>query len=116
MRLVWLQVVRTPSGWTRRSASSSSTFEVAPQRGVLYDRNLRELAMTVLVDSIYVDPSELGENRASTAEMLAKLVHTDPTDGFTAPAADAARASTTRSILPGWRGGWMRIPPTACAS
>ena len=33
------------------------TFEVAPRRGVLYDRNLRELAMTVQVDSIYADPA-----------------------------------------------------------
>ena len=32
------------------------TFEVAPRRGVLYDRNLRELAMTVQVDSIYAVP------------------------------------------------------------
>jgi hypothetical protein len=33
------------------------TFEVAPRRGVLYDRNLRELAMTVLVDSVYAVPA-----------------------------------------------------------
>jgi cell division protein FtsI (penicillin-binding protein 3) len=39
--------------------------------------------MTVLVDSIYAVPSELGDNRASTAELLARIVHKDPTDSFT---------------------------------
>jgi cell division protein FtsI (penicillin-binding protein 3) len=47
---------------------------------VLYDRNLRELAMTVQVDSIYADPSEI-ENKAAAAQTLAGLVHTDADDG-----------------------------------
>jgi cell division protein FtsI (penicillin-binding protein 3) len=56
---------------------------VAPRRGVLYDRNLRELAVTVQVDSVYAVPSELGENRESAAEILAQIVHADPKDNFT---------------------------------
>ena len=72
-RLVWLQV---DPAWAlcvdRRGATAAGTFEVAPRRGVLYDRNLRELAMTVLVDSVYAVPSEMADNRAQDAAMLAR--------------------------------------------
>ena len=64
VRLAWLQVVRHSEFVERAAQQQQRTFEVAPRRGVLYDRNLRELAMTVLVDSVYAVPSELGENRA----------------------------------------------------
>ncbi len=74
------------------------TFEVAPRRGVLYDRNLRELAMTVLVDSIYAVPSEVGENRAEDAALLAKIVHTDPLDSFTSEDRILARLNASRNF------------------
>ena len=96
LRLGWLQVVRHSEWMDKAERQQHNTFAVAPQRGILYDRNLRELAMTVKEDSIYVDPTELGENRASTAEMLAKVVHTDPTDGFTAQAQMLARFNDSR--------------------
>jgi len=51
-RLVWLQVVRHSEWVDKAERQQQRTFAVAPRRGVLYDRNLRELAMTVLVDSI----------------------------------------------------------------
>src|SRR5262252_3467505 len=83
LRLVWLQVVRHADFVDRAAKQQQRTFEVAPRRGVLYDRNLKELAMTVLVDSIYAVPSELGENRENTAQILAKIVHADPAESFT---------------------------------
>ena len=43
------------------------TFEVAPRRGVLYDRNLHELAMTVQADSIYADPVEIDDKQRPRA-------------------------------------------------
>jgi cell division protein FtsI (penicillin-binding protein 3) len=83
VRLTWLQVVQH-SLWVERARQQQQrTFEVAPHRGVLYDRNMHPLAMTVLVDSIYAVPSELGDNRADDAALLAKIVHADPLDGFT---------------------------------
>ncbi len=82
-RLVWLQVVQHGEWVTRASRQQTTAFEVAPRRGVLYDRNLKELAVTVQVDSVYAVPSELGENRGSTAAILARVVHKDPTDNFT---------------------------------
>jgi cell division protein FtsI (penicillin-binding protein 3) len=76
-RLVWLQVIRHAEWVDKAERQQHSAFEVAPQRGVLYDRNLRELAMTVQVDSIFAVPTELGANKENAAEMLAKIVHTD---------------------------------------
>jgi cell division protein FtsI (penicillin-binding protein 3) len=83
VRLTWLQVVQHGEWVDRARQQQQRTFEVAPHRGVLYDRNMRALAMTVLVDSIYAVPSELGDNRADDAALLAKIVHADSLDNFT---------------------------------
>jgi cell division protein FtsI (penicillin-binding protein 3) len=82
-KLFWLQIVQHPHWVNIAARQQTGTFEVAPRRGVLYDRNLKELAMTIQVDSIYAVPSELGDNRESASQMLASIVHTDPSDNFT---------------------------------
>ncbi len=97
-RLVWLQVIRHGHYVRAAAAQQQRTFEVAPRRGVLYDRNLRELAMTVLVDSVYAVPSEMAENRAEDAAMLARLVHTEPHDRFTSREGIAARFNASHNF------------------
>jgi cell division protein FtsI (penicillin-binding protein 3) len=98
LRLTWLQLIKHQE-WAHRAANQQQrTFEVAPQRGILYDRNLRELAMTVLADSVWVIPSELGENRAGAAEILAKVVHADPTDNFTSQQQMLARFTASKNF------------------
>src|SRR6201986_1778453 len=97
-RLIWLQLVRHSEFTERAQKQQQRTFEVAPRRGVLYDRNLRELAMTVLVDSIYAVPSELGENRPSDAALLAKIVHNDPLDHYTTEQQMLARFNDSRNF------------------
>ena len=81
-RLIWLQAVEHRAYVERAARQQRRTFEVAPRRGILYDRNLRPLAMTVLVDSIYADPSQIADKRAA-AHALAAIVHTDSDDAFT---------------------------------
>ncbi len=78
-RLFWLQIIRHNDYVERAEKQQQRTFEVAPRRGVLYDRNLHELAMTVQVDSIYAVPSEI-DDRNAAARTLAAIVHTDPED------------------------------------
>ena len=90
-------------------------FEVAPRRGMMYDRNLRELAVTVQVDSVFAVPSELGENRASAAEILAEIVHADPHDNFTS-SSRCWRGSMPRGTLRGLRGGLMQIRRSGCVN
>ena len=98
LRLTWLQVVRHGYYVHTAAMQQQRTFEVAPRRGVLYDRNLRELAMTVLVDSVYAVPSELGENRPEAAEMLAKLVHKQSWDRFTSEPQMLARFQASKNF------------------
>jgi cell division protein FtsI (penicillin-binding protein 3) len=98
VRLGWLQVVRHSDFVHRAALQQQRTFEVAPRRGVLYDRNLRELAVTVQVDSVYAVPSELGDNRASAAEILAEIVHSDPRDNFTSKQQMLARFNASHGF------------------
>ena len=91
VRLGWLQVIDHREYMALAERQQHQTFEIAPRRGMLYDRNLRALAMTVSVDSVYSVPSEVGDNRASDAALLAKVIHQDPDDKFTTEQAILAR-------------------------
>jgi cell division protein FtsI (penicillin-binding protein 3) len=96
-RLFWLQVVRHKEFVERADRQQQRTFEVAPRRGVLYDRNLHELAMTVQVDSIFAVPTEIDDKQAA-AHALAAVVHTDPDDVQTTEAQIAARLEAGHSF------------------
>ena len=96
-KLMWLQVYRHGDYVERAARQQQRSFEVSPRRGVLYDRNLHELAMTVLVDSVYAVPSEITD-KDGTAAALALLVHIDPTDGFTTSSQIDARLKASRNF------------------
>jgi cell division protein FtsI (penicillin-binding protein 3) len=109
-RLFWLQVVRHQEFMERAQKQQQRTFEVAPRRGILYDRNQRELAITVQVDSIFAVPSEIGDKqRAATA--LAAVVHTDPDDAQSSEEQIAARLQAGRNFA------WVarRVTPDVAA-
>src|ERR1700748_1602602 len=97
-RLSLLQVVRHSDFVHRAAQQQQRTFEVAPRRGLMYDRNLRELAVTVQADSIFAVPSELGDNRGSAAEILAEIVHADARDNFTSKQQMLARFNASRNF------------------
>jgi cell division protein FtsI (penicillin-binding protein 3) len=92
-RLFLLQIVHHKEYVERAERQQQSTIKVAPRRGVLYDRNLHELAMTVQVDSIYADPSAINDRKA-TAHTLSAIVHTDPEDQSTTETEIAARLAS----------------------
>ena len=96
-RLFWLQVVRHNEFVERAQKQQQRTFEVAPRRGVLYDRNLRELAMTVQADSIYAVPTEIDDKKAA-ARTLAAVIHTDPDDTQNTEEQIANRLNAGRSF------------------
>jgi cell division protein FtsI (penicillin-binding protein 3) len=97
VRLFWLQVVLHGDFMLRARQQQQRTFDVAPRRGVLYDRNLRELAMTVQVDSIFAVPTEIADKQA-TAHALAAIVHTDSDDALTSEEQIAARMDAARNF------------------
>lgn len=98
-RLFWLQLVRHADYVERAQKQQQRTFEVAPRRGILYDRNMHELAMTVQVDSIYAVPTEIADkDRAALAHTLASIVHTDAGDTQTSESAIADRLDNGRGF------------------
>jgi cell division protein FtsI (penicillin-binding protein 3) len=109
LRLFILQIVHHKEYVERAEKQQQRTFEVAPRRGVLYDRNLHELAMTVQVDSVYADPSEIDDKKAA-ARMLAAIVHTDPEDQRTTETEIAAR------LVSGHNFAWIARRVTADVS
>jgi len=109
-RLFWLQVVRHKEFEQRAEKQQQRTFDVAPRRGVLYDRNLHELAMTVEADSFYADPTQIDDKQAA-AHALAQVVHTDLNDVFTTEAQIAER------LVNGHNFAWVarRVTPEVAA-
>lgn len=77
MRLGYLQVLHYGEWVQRAQRQQQRTVEISPQRGIIYDRNGQELAMTVQVDSVFAVPSEVPDQK-TTATLLAKLVGDDP--------------------------------------
>ena len=76
-RLVLLQIVQYGDWMQRAQKQQQRTFEVSPPRGVVYDRNGHELAMSIKVDSIFAVPSEVPD-QAMAATVLAKITGQDP--------------------------------------
>lgn len=76
-RLVYLQVIRYGEFVQRAQKQQQRTIEVAAPRGVIYDRNGRELAMSIAVDSVFAVPSEVPDP-ATAASLLSRILQEDP--------------------------------------
>jgi cell division protein FtsI (penicillin-binding protein 3) len=76
-RLIMLQIIQYGTWEQRAQRQQQRTVEISPQRGVIYDRNGHELAMTVQVDSVFAVPSEIPDQK-TTATLLATLIGEDP--------------------------------------
>ena len=116
LRLAWLQVVRHWDFVHRAAMQQQRTFEVAPRRGVLYDRNLRELAMTVLVDSVYAVPIGAGRQSRERGGDAGEDCACRSDGQLYVASSRCWRGSMRRGTLRGWRGGWMRRRRSGCAS
>ena len=79
LRLVYLQVLRYGDFAQQARRQQQRSIEVAPKRGIIYDRNGHELAMSVQVDSIFAVPSEIPDPQ-STARLLGRVLKLDPDD------------------------------------
>jgi len=112
-RLTQLQIVDYGDFTQRASRQQRRTIDVSPRRGVIYDRNGHELAMTISVDSVFAVPSDMPDLAMAAGllgrvlgvpanEMLAKL---DTSKNFVwvarkldAPKADRIRALNLKGI------------------
>jgi cell division protein FtsI/penicillin-binding protein 2 len=68
-RLIQLQIVQYRDYLARAHRQQQRIVEVSPRRGVLYDRNLHELAMSIPEDSCFAVPGEITD-----AGMVARLL------------------------------------------
>jgi cell division protein FtsI (penicillin-binding protein 3) len=107
-RLFWLQVVRHQEFVVRAEHMHLRTFEVAPRRGILSDRNGNGLAMTVLADSVFADPTAI-DDKQTAAHALAAIVHVDPDD------ADSSEDRILGRLTSGRNFAWVarRVTPQA---
>src|SRR6058998_4126247 len=72
-RLYFLHVVHSADYRQRAERQQQRTFEVTPPRGVIYDRNGNELAVSVKVDSVFAVPDEI-EDPVATAGTLSSML------------------------------------------
>src|SRR5438105_1361737 len=72
-RLYFLHVVHSADYRQRAERQQQRTFDVTPPRGVIYDRNKNELAVSVKVDSVFAVPDEI-EDPVTTAGALSTLL------------------------------------------
>jgi len=77
VRLVYLQIFAYGEFQARAQHQQQRAFETSPIRGVVYDRNGKELAMTTAVDSFYAVSADLPDP-ATTAGLLSRITGTDP--------------------------------------
>jgi cell division protein FtsI (penicillin-binding protein 3) len=73
-RLGYLQLVRHSDYVVRAQRQQQRTIEITPKRGAIFDRNMHPLAMSVPVQSAFAVPSEIGDNRAMAARLLAGVL------------------------------------------
>jgi cell division protein FtsI/penicillin-binding protein 2 len=81
-RLVYLQIFRYGTFEQRAQRQQQRTEEVSPRRGIIYDRQGRELAMSINVDSVFAVPTEM-PNAGSTISLIARITKQDPRELLT---------------------------------
>ena len=77
LRLVYLQVFRYGTFEQRAQHQQQRTEEVSAPRGIVFDRNGQELAMSINVDSVFAVPAEMPKP-ASTISLVARITKQDP--------------------------------------
>jgi len=60
-RLSYLQLIRHGEYLARAQRQQQRTIEITPKRGIIYDRNMRALAMSVPVKSAFAVPAEIAD-------------------------------------------------------
>jgi cell division protein FtsI (penicillin-binding protein 3) len=68
-RLSYLQLFCYSEYFAKAQHQQQRIFEISPMRGVIYDRKGRELAVSIPMDSVFADPTDIKE-----PEMVARLL------------------------------------------
>jgi cell division protein FtsI (penicillin-binding protein 3) len=74
VRLTYLQLYRHSEYLSRALRQQQRSFEITPERGAIYDRNGKPLAMSIPVDSAFAVPSEIADENLA-ARLLSGVVN-----------------------------------------
>jgi len=72
-RLAYLQLFRHREYLTRAQKQQQRSIDITPKRGVIYDRNMHALAMSIQVDSAYAVPTEIVDQQLA-ARLLSNIL------------------------------------------
>ena len=72
-RFVHLQIFQYADLSAKAERQQSRSFEISPQRGTIYDRRGRELAISVNVDSVFAISSEIADKRQAADRLALAL-------------------------------------------
>jgi cell division protein FtsI (penicillin-binding protein 3) len=98
LRLFTVQIVEHHKYVEEAASQQERTFHVYPRRGMIYDRDLHGLAMTVYAESAYAVPWQVAGDKARDAALLAAIVHTNPEDRYTSEHDILARLNASRDF------------------
>jgi cell division protein FtsI (penicillin-binding protein 3) len=95
-RLVYLQMFQHSWLRERADAQQQDTVNTIPQRGLVYDRQGRELARSIETETLYVEPQKIDDIR-QTARSVAPIIGQD--SAKLEAKLQTAKASNKKSIL-----------------
>ena len=78
-RLAYLQLYCYGDYFAKAQRQQQRTFEVSPPRGDIYDRKGRELAISIPMDSVFADPSDMNDP-GMVARLLAPALDIPPAE------------------------------------
>ena len=79
-RCAHLQLVRAATLLEQARSQQEKAITLDPHRGPILDRNGKELALSLAVDSIFADPTEVGDDAAAAARRLAPVLAQKPAE------------------------------------
>ena len=72
-RYVWVQIVRGDEMLSRLESQVQESSVLHVPRGTIYDAEMKELAISTMVSSLYIDPNHV-EDPEQTARDVAPLI------------------------------------------
>lgn len=98
-RLMWLQVIAGGNLAERLQDQMSFTQDLQSPRGTIYDRNGRELAISIMTKSLFVDPKDVMDNEDIDPQSAANLI---------GPLVDVKPEVIMKKIQEGGRFAWVK--------
>jgi cell division protein FtsI (penicillin-binding protein 3) len=80
-RAFQLQILSGQKLKTMAQKQQTTTLQLQPERGVIFDRNGEKLAASIMADSVCADPSKIADP-VRTSQQISEILHLDKTAVF----------------------------------